>query len=262
MSSWMARDKSLILFSGGKDSFIAACMEIESGFEAVLFSCNGGFLAAEENLLHGVTRLKNRYGADKVSYAGVYPTAATLQRLNTDWTYMAAAEWGQKYPHLINAQVQCLNCQTAMWVAAIAYAKAKEIRRVCSGYRSSDEFCTGSPDYCGRIKVLAEQEGVKVRFPVWDKREWQEDPYSRDLEMVQRSFEPQVLEPKCLVGRPVSSRTSEMEQEMMEYFDASLAPKFKEYVENLATIFKYLKLSEKTFDPITFPTPTGEGGVY
>ena len=37
---------------------------------------------------------------------------------------------------MTNCQIQCLHCQTAMWVCAIAYAKAKNIKNIAAGYKA------------------------------------------------------------------------------------------------------------------------------
>ena len=121
------KPKHLVMFSGGMDSFITACMRAEDDGPVALVSFNGGSMVAEENLLHGVTRLQNRYGKELVQYGGIYNTSAIIARLNKDWIYKPQKELAERWPSLINAQLNCLHCQASMWSAAIAYASTRGI---------------------------------------------------------------------------------------------------------------------------------------
>lgn len=200
--------QALVLFSGGKDSFLTAARLVEQGYDAVLVSFNNGSVLYEKNLLHGAARLKNRYGDRRIEYAGAYGTISTIWSLNEAWTYMPWDELGRKYPGTCNCQVTCLHCQTAMWIAAIAYAKARSIKFAAAGYKDQDEFCTGIRPWIDRIAGIAGKNQVTLLTPLWKTPEWGEDKkYGRDVEMIEKFFEPSVLEPKCILGRPKSRRT-------------------------------------------------------
>lgn len=242
------KKESLVLFSGGKDSFITACMEIENDYHVILYSCNGGTMFGEENLLHGVKRLQNRYGEDCVEYAGIYNTAALIQKLNAKWIHTQWSILGEKYPTLTNCQTVCLHCQTAMIISAVAYARAKNISRVCTGYKYSDEFCTGMVEYRDILSdIIMQNFSVELVMPVWDKR-WPEDDFARNKAMLDRSFIPKVLEPKCLIGRQPTSGLSENERtDMMHYFNDAILPHVRGEIYILTQIFKSLKLTDKSF---------------
>lgn len=260
---FLTPSRSLVLFSGGKDSFITSCMEIEAGYKVILFSCNSGTIWGEENLQHGVRRLQNRYGENKVEFAGVCSTAGILQQLNKQWMYMDYRTLGEKYPNIIHAQLQCLFCQASMWVAALAYAKAKGIKRVVAGNRGSDVFCTGMRSWIIELQDLGKELEIQVEFPVWNKTEWDtKNGVSRDLEMVERLFEPQVLEPKCVVGRPVEKMHITERSDMKNFFSHEIVPYLKPLVEKMAQVYTYLKLSTVSLEALHYPAPTGEGGIF
>ena len=241
----------LVLFSGGKDSFITTCRLANKGHSVTLLSINGGALACEKHLTHGVKRLIRRYGKDKIEYAGIYPTTGVLQVINKNWIYKTQKELGEEYPNLTNCQWQCLHCQTSMWISAIAYANAKGIHDIASGCKESDIFCTGITEYLDRIKELASEFDCTIHFPVW---ELGEDVWVREQEMMRNHFMPQVLEPKCLIGRPPLNGLQEPERlDMIKYYDDSLKDISKQEVKKLIPIFRVIRLSDTTFKPFEYP---------
>jgi len=256
-------ERCLVLFSGGKDSFISTCKMVEEGYQVSLISFNNGAVVGEENLLHGVTRLQNRYGKERVVYEGIYNTASIISRINEYWTYTPQSKIGKEYPSLVNAQVTCLHCQTAMWVSAIAYAVSHNIKVIVSGCRKSDPFCTGQSRWINAISELAALYEIKIKIPVWDDEEWvKSGGWERDQEMARRSFEPQVLEPKCLLGRPVNRMNRGEIYDMIGYFNNHINDSLKSLIDYLIPIFKYIRLSEKSLTVIHYPVPDPTTGIY
>ncbi len=213
-------NKVLVLFSGGMDSFLAACRVITARNKAVLFSCNSGTVANEKMFSQGARRLIDRYGNTQVQWAGVYNTASVINRLNEDWARLSWAELGAMYPNLINAQATCLHCQTSMWIAGLAYCRAKDITAIACGYKLSDVFCTGQKWYRKLIHDICCSNEIKVSFPVWEL-EWAEGAPSRKSEMSANGFIPKVYEPQCMVGRPVEAMSKESSDSMLAYMKAA-----------------------------------------
>ena len=250
----------LVLFSGGKDSFLSACRLLNDGHKVALLSFNGGAVCGEENIKSGAERIVKRYGSDNATYEGVYSTAATIRRLESRWAYFSQKELGERYPNLTNCQFQCLHCQTAMWTAAIAYCLAKDIKFIASGCKENDIFCTGNVLYLNRIKDIASKHGISIVFPLWElKNDWE-----REIEMVRYGFLPSVLEPKCLIGRPPKNgELCEAERVDMEsYFADELAEAVEEGIERLRNIFKYMHLGDKSLVPFTWPEDSDMGGLF
>lgn len=247
----------LLLFSGGKDSFIAACREIAVGNRVLLISFNNSAVIGEKNILHGVARLQKKYEAEQVSYAGCYNTGAIIQKLNAKWANLPWIELGTNYPHLTNAQMTCLHCQTAMWVSAIAYARAKGISVIATGYKQSDQFCTGFNAYHKQIQGLAHKNGCQVRFPVLDDSEWVNSPggIERDYEMEQYCFVPSVYEPKCMLGRPVPPMSPEMKKDMEAYFEQNLKQIALDKINKMIPIFRSIELTPVSMKVPDYPLP-------
>ncbi len=257
------RHRTLVMFSGGKDSFVSACRCIDRGDEVALISFNNGALAAEKNLLHGAMRIISRYGPQHVSYAGVYNTAAFVARLRKWHANQSYEELQKVLPSVCPTQVMCLHCQTAMWASAIAYAKAQGYDTICSGCRHSDEFCTGSVKYLDAIRELAKYHFIDVLLPVWEpSSSIQSWDIERDCEMTDRGFEPQVLEPKCMLGMPCSKLTEKQEGELLAYYKKTLEPVVLSQMGVMVNIFKYIKLSPLSLQCPDYPCPEGGEGYY
>lgn len=249
---------TLLLFSGGKDSFITACRLAESGQKVVLLSFNNSAVIGEQNFMHGVARLRNHYGQSCIEYAGVYNTGALISRLNEAWMEQTLTQLAESYPEMVGAQAVCLHCQSAMWTAAVAYAKAKEIPAIACGYRATDLFCTGQAWFTEYMKALAGQHGIKAGFPVWDVSwDTSEDKYGmeRDDEMSRRGFLPQVYEPKCMLGRPVNAMSDTESSNTRLYFKEHILPQMSSMVDYLYPVFKNIQLSEKSMSVLEYPVP-------
>lgn len=255
------RTKYLVLYSGGKDSFLATCRVLNDGNDVVLLSFNNGCMVAEKNLQHGADRLAQKYSASRVEYAGVYPTIGTIQRLNEDWMYLPQSELGKKYPTITNCQVQCLHCQSSMWVAAIAYCKAHNIKHIACGYKNTDMFCTGMSSYIETIKRIAITFGIEVETPIW---ELGDNNWERDQELILNQFVPKVLEPKCLVGRSPRNGLSQQERiGLMTYFSNVIMDKMPSIVNNLVPFFSSMKLANEPFsDDDNCPYTSDGDGFY
>ncbi len=254
-------ERHLLLFSGGKDSFLAAAMYAEKGVPITLISMNNGAVAAEEHLMHGVTRLQNRYGRHLVTYAGICLTYGTLQRLRRCYANTPHAALAAKYPSLCQNQLQCLYCQSAMWVAAIAYAVAKNIKHIAAGYHAYDEFCTGCQEWTDRISGIACRYGIRTHFPVWDEDSWQ-DKDARDMVMMDRGFEPQVLEPKCMLGLPAGKPDGEMARELVRYFDDNIRDMMPELIDGRTPHYRVARLSEKSMRALDYKIQKPVGEIY
>ena len=247
----------LLLFSGGKDSFITACREIESGNRVLLISFNNSAVLGEKNLLHGVARLKKRYGDNFVEYVGCYNTGAIIQDLKEKWADVPWQTLGEQYPNLTNTQMTCTFCQTAMWISAIAYARAKGIAQIDAGYRQSDPFCTGLGTYHEWIKELAYGNFCTIKFPVLDDSRWVNSPseIERDYEMERHGFVPSVYEPKCMLGRPAPPMTPEMQQDMTRYFQQELKQIALDNINQMIPIFRNIRLTPVSMEIPDYPLP-------
>lgn len=258
------KSRVLVLFSGGKDSFLSACRLIMDGYTADLISFNNGAVANEKILAKSAQRLVNRYGESRVKYAGCYNTAAVVQSLSGWQSDAPWSELGSRYPDLYISQARCLACQTAMWAAGIAYAVARRIPAAACGYKASDVYCTGEQAYWDRVSAMASAHGIRLLRPVWDDTAWLAEPgdMGRNLEMENAGFSPVAFEPKCLIGRPADRMGAGGLDCMERYLDDVLVPAAREEIAHLVPVFRTLRLTPESLHAIDYPIPDGSHGLY
>lgn len=259
----MFEKNTLVLFSGGKDSFLTACRCIERGDCVGLLAMNNGCIAGEECIQGSAQRMINKYGEERVHYEGIYSTYSTILRLNEWWSTATYDEVARKLPNVDGVQMNCLHCQTAMWTAAIAYATAKGFTTVCSGYRHDDSFCTGSVLYTDAIKKIASKYNVLVEFPVWDEEgkdmSWEAH---RDQEIAACGFYPSLLEPQCALGRPTPHHIKNVSGTLSDYFAEYLEPIMTQRIPKLRETLRHMKLTEKSLSLSKYIIPSGVTGMY
>ena len=101
--------KCLVFFSGGKDSFITACLQVEKDYDVTLIYFNNGSSSNAKNVRLMAERIQKRYGADRVHYAGVCPTAGAFSLLRNNLYTVRMCNIADKYPHMTLSQGNCLS---------------------------------------------------------------------------------------------------------------------------------------------------------
>lgn len=180
-----------------------------------------------------------------------------------DLTRCTIQHVGDTYPNLTLPQMQCLVCQTAMWAAAVAYAVGHKIPAIAAGYRKTDNFCTGLQAYAERITALAAEYGVAVVRPVWDTEEWDSPGgISRDGELKDRGFEPQVLEPKCMLGMPAVGRSLYEGGDIAKLYGGMLLPYLHDQIDHLVPVLKTIRLGKTAYAAPEYPVLDDSRGLY
>lgn len=235
----------LVFFSGGKDSFITACKCVEEGYHVKLISFNNGCVANEENILHSAERLISKYGEEHIEYVGCYNTWGVFTSFRCKLVNTPFKEIYKSYPHLCMSQLNCMQCQSSMWVAGIAYCIAKDIKYIATGYKNTDNFCTGIIRYLQEMKILALGFGIEVLTPMFDSN-LKDKSVERDIEMGKRGFLPCVYEPKCMLGCPSQKPSQEGVDSLMKAFKDTVTDTVMNEIQSLVPIFKNIKLSPKS----------------
>ena len=150
-----------------------------------------------------------------------------------------------------------------MWIAAIAFAKARGYDRICTGYLSDDEFCTGSIQWVEAMKSLAARHNISVDLPVWINKD-EQYPWSiaRDKEMASMCFAPKVLEPQCMIGMPTPTPARANEHQLVGYYDRHLEELAKREIEELSQTLKVLKLHVPVYTDSDWKVPDPSTGEF
>ena len=72
----------LILFSGGKDSFLSTLLMLDKGYKVNLVTFDNGYDLKSENVLIGAKRIQKKYGVEKVKILGVKKDRCNIERIN------------------------------------------------------------------------------------------------------------------------------------------------------------------------------------
>lgn len=234
----------LLMFSGGKDSFLTACKLVEDGYNVKLIMFNSGCIAGEENALVTAQRLVDRY-KEHVEVIGIRTSMSTRTRIDKYWKEMSINELNKYYPAVTGIQAQCFFCQTSMWIEAIGYCVAKDIKYIACGYKNSDNFCTGSEDYLDMLANICANYNIEIKTPLWTFEDIKYGVNIRDEEIAERRFVPSVLEPQCAIGLPAKQRISgdEMTQ-LTRYFDEYID--YKDLINRSAKVLRCIKISNRS----------------
>ena len=77
------------------------------------------------------------------------------------------------------------------------------------------------------------------------------------------TFQPSVLEPKCLLGNPVKNGFPLEERiDLIKFFDENIRDNLKEYIDNLIPVLKNIKIGDTAFDVIHYPDMNEEIGLF
>lgn len=226
------RKDVLLLFSGGRDSFLSACKLIESNYQVHMLSFINGHMSGDDCLADMAARIVNIYGADRVDYLGKMSVTADLFQLLHEFLYLNVSQLCLEYPDLRSAQMPCLACHTAMIVRAIAYCKLNNIHYISGGERRSQGMIVELPDMIERYKDMGKHNGVELILPVYDL----EDDWDRKLQLAGRGFIPKTMEMQCWLGCPLEKSLSVNEvASLIAYYDKVMQPIIQDKIDALVS---------------------------
>lgn len=139
------KKEAILLFSGGRDSFLAGCYLIEEGFKIYMVTFENGLGLAAHNAEHGAKRIIKRYGKDKAEFLGVHSVAGIWREFFLPYFNMKPSEILKEFGELTISQFHCLTCRSAMYIWAIIKAKQMRIKYLADGAREDQGFVIELP---------------------------------------------------------------------------------------------------------------------
>ncbi|MFQ7801934.1 MAG: hypothetical protein ACLRHW_20985, partial [Coprobacillus cateniformis] len=121
------KQKILLMFSGGRDSYLAACKLIEKGYFVHMITFDNGCTSNLKAVKSVAKTVIDHYGKDCAKFLGIWNTAWHKMMLDKNLQYMKPKDMITNYPELLPYEATCLCCRTSMYLVAIAYCKAMEI---------------------------------------------------------------------------------------------------------------------------------------
>jgi adenylyl- and sulfurtransferase ThiI len=148
------KKEAILLFSGGKDSFLAACQLIENGFKIHMVTFENGMGLAGHHAEHGARRIVKRYGVKKAEFLGVHPVAGIWRAFFLPYFNMPPSEIAKEYGELTISQFHCLTCRAAMYIWSVIKARQMKIGYIADGARKDQGFVIELPCMIDRFRAF------------------------------------------------------------------------------------------------------------
>lgn len=239
----MDRKTVILMLSGGRDSFLAACNLLESSekYNIKMVTFDNGCLYGVSNAHTVANRIIEKYGNDRTEYLGVYKTGGIVREFFFPYFNMKPTEQENKFMGMTPSQFHCLICRTSMYICAIWLGQKFGAEYIAEGGRKNQEFVIELPGMAKeRYPELVKSVGMQLLLPVYAM----ESDWDRDNELLRRGFLCKTLEAKCLIGVPVNGS---IDQSVIDgvhaYYDEVILPQIRR--KNLLS----LESAEKYMDP-------------
>lgn len=220
----------LLMFSGGRDSWLSCCRLVEDGYKVLMVHFDNGKSVGSENVAATAKRVKEVYG-NKVTYLGTVSIAGIWRQFFLPYMSMMPTEVRNEWGELPFSQFCCLTCRSAMYTWAIMKCLANGIGFLAEGARKSQNWPMMQPSMVERFKKLLEPYSIELLLPVFSV----ENNWERKNLLLMRNFIPKVLEPQCLLGVELpygASPPKEVQEAVEAYFDSCVLGRARAIIEN------------------------------
>lgn len=220
-------DNVILMLSGGRDSFLAACrlLEDSSGYHVQMVTYDNGCSYGSANAKTVADRIIARYGSDRASFLGVYKIGSLIRRFFSPYFNMKPEEQAQKYSGMTPSQFHCLICRTSMYIFSVWLAHKYGAHYIAEGGRRDQEFVIELPGMAQkRYPALVKEAGLELLLPVYEL----DDNWERDNELLLRGYLCKSFEPKCMIGFPICGSIDESVIEgVHSYYDQEMLPQIR-----------------------------------
>ena len=166
--------EAILLFSGGRDSFLAGCYLMEGDFKIYMVTFENGVGLAAHNAEHGAKRIIKRYGKDKAEFLGVHSVAGIWREFFLLYFNMRPSEISKEFGELPISQFHCLTCRSAMYIWTIIKAKQMGIKYIADGARKDQGFVIELPNMIEKFRDFFAEYSIELLLPVWDlESDWE-----------------------------------------------------------------------------------------
>lgn len=209
----------LLLYSGGKDSALAAVRLHNQGYivHFIHFE-NGAMRDADKPYL----TFKNSFGLRDGYYFDYRLRTFDISDVFREFFDKWKREHGDTFESgTMTSEIRCLSCRMAMYVEAFSYAKANGFKYIAEGARISQKFMLEQEKMTERLQELAAKYGIELLFPVLHLY----DDEAEKEELMANGFSSKGWESKCLLGRTAMEKTQNDEDKILGYYEEELKPK-------------------------------------
>jgi len=190
----------LVLFSGGRDSFLATCQLIEEGYSVYMVNYDNGCGMGIRNSEDMAKRIIKKYGEEQARFIGTKSIVGFWRTFFQPIFTMTPNEISEQYGQLTISQFHCLTCRTSMYVMSILICKRMGINYIAEGARKDQGFIIELEVMINRYKQLLKEYDIELVLPVYDLN----DNWERKNALLIRGFLPKTYESQCFLGVPLT----------------------------------------------------------
>lgn len=226
--------RALILFSGGKDSFLSTLKAIDQGYEVNIVTFDNGQELKSKNVIKEAKRIQKKYGSDKVEIIGIKKTDSIFRELICSFYNYDIQFIKEKFGDITISQFNCLACRLSMYILSIIICKKENIKLVVDGARKSQLFAIEQETMINEFKKLFKNFDIEILFPLLDE----EDDFSIKNQILAHGFVPKTNESQCLLGMPILEKSinDEIIDGCLNVYHNELYPMIEEIIKKYHNI--------------------------
>lgn len=226
--------EALVLFSGGKDSFLSTILTIEENYKVNLVTFENSCGLQTKNSIIGAKRIQKKYGIDKVNILGIKKIDAIWRELICDFYNLDTEYITKEYGKITISQWNCLSCRLAMYILSIIICKYYNINYVVDGARESQLFIIEHKEMIKRFTGLFKRYNININYPLIDEH----DDFSIKNQILYRGFIPKMNEHQCLLGMPITENdiNDEIIEGIINVYEKYLYPKVDKIITKYSKI--------------------------
>lgn len=207
------------MLSGGRDSFLSACMLLDEGYRVDMVTYKNGCDIQALRAKDVAERIIRTYGDKKASFLGVHSVFCYIREFYPLFMNKTNYEIYQTYGELTQSQLNCLICRTAMYIMSIILCKKYDIAIIAEGGRKSQGFAVEQDEMVKRYRALLEEYNLELKLPVYSLN----NNWKLKNALIKRGFEPKTREAQCLLGYPLEGNLPKAVMEgVLKFYDRGM----------------------------------------
>lgn len=205
----------LLLYSGGKDSTLAAIRLYNAGYNIHFIHFDNGHMRDQDK---PYLTFQETFGKKDDFYFDYELSSVDIKTIFEEYY----SNWSTNFTNdpALTSEIRCLSCRMAMYTKTIEIAKKEGFKYIAEGARISQKFMLEQLPITNRLKELAESQGIKLLLPVL----YVNDDQQEIEELLANGYSSKTWESKCLIGKPAKDKTEEDKIAIIDYYDSVLKP--------------------------------------
>ena len=205
----------LLMYSGGKDSTLAAIRLRNQGYNVHFIHFDNGHMMDQDKPY--LTFKKVFENKDGFYFDYEYSTIDIKDIFESYYS-----NWNSSLGDIfLTSEIRCLSCRMAMYTEVIRIAKNEGFKYIAEGARISQKFMLEQLPIIDRISKLSHENGIELLLPVLNLK----DDEKEKQELINNGYSSKTWESKCLIGKPAKDKTKQDEITIIDYYENELLPK-------------------------------------